>query len=405
MRCDCADEATRLPGNYAFMSNIFVLSQYVDASQNSTGYYFSRLIEGLRGQFVALDVIPNSPFFSRHNGATYFSSVSNKNRLLRRVLEQIVVAFRFFLRVCHRLKKGDVLITGTNPALMLLWIPLVKRVLGFRWCLIVHDVFPDNLVPANVLTRESVFYPVLNRIFSWVYGSADRLIVIGRDMQALLVAKTNNPGAIVYIPNWACGEEVYPMNKSDAAFIRELGWEDKIVFQFFGNIGRLQGIDLILNAIALTENPDRAFLFIGGGAMVGKVQQFIATHPERCIAYAGTLPLAKKNSGLAACDVAIVSLETGMAGLGVPSKSYFTMAADKQILAIMDSDAEIASVVKDHRIGWHAEPVDPAKLAVLIDSISNADIDRMKGRPRAVFQELYSEPLALTAWRGYREPT
>ncbi|MCP5877696.1 hypothetical protein NL390_35070, partial [Klebsiella pneumoniae] len=76
------------------------------------------------------------------------------------------------------------------------------------------------------------------------------------------------------------------------------------------------------------------------------------------------------------CDIAIVTLAEGMLGLGVPSKAYFTMAADRPILAIMEEDAEVANMVKEHSIGWVCEPNDPVRLASLIDEICRTKLNK-----------------------------
>jgi len=141
-------------------------------------------------------------------------------------------------------------------------------------------------------------------------------------------------------------------------------------------------------------------LFIGGGAMVEQIKVFIESNPDINVAYVGSLPLEKKNLGLAACDIAIVSLEADMSGLGVPSKAYFSMAADKPIVAVMDSSAEISMVVTEYEMGWCCDPNNPGALASVFDGINKDDIYRLNGRPRSVLQEHFSEERSLA---GYHE--
>lgn len=378
------------------MNRIFIASQYVDASQNSTGYYFSKIISRMKREFPEVTVI--SPDSSEGGENRYFSTKSAKNKLLPRIFEQAVLVTGFVGKIFRRIKKGDILFTGTNPVLLLILMPVLKVFVGFKWCLLVHDVFPDNLVPAGITRRDGIVFRFLDYVFSRIYGSADRLIVIGRDMESLVVDKIGRAEKIVFIHNWADEEEIFPIPRADALFINDLGWENKIVFQFFGNIGRLQGVEFILNAIAMCRSTDAAFLFIGGGVMVDKIKQFVHMHPDKNVAYAGVLDLDKKNLGLAACDVAIVSLEKGMLGLGVPSKAYFSMAADKPLLVVMEGNAEIARVVRETGIGWQCEPDSPDELAALIDQITREKIVNLKGVPRSVLNAHYSEENALVAY-------
>jgi glycosyltransferase involved in cell wall biosynthesis len=59
---------------------------------------------------------------------------------------------------------------------------------------------------------------------------------------------------------------------------------------------------------------------------------------------------------LNACDIGLISFKPGMCGVSVPSRMYNIMAAGKPILAIADSDSELARVVREERIGWVVDP-------------------------------------------------
>lgn len=295
----------------------------------------------------------------------------------------------------RHVRRGDIVLSGTNPALLLFLTPIMKTLIGFRWCLLVHDVFPENLVPAGILRRSSLSYRLFSRIFNLIYSRADHLIVIGRDMKELMSKKTGSDTNITVIQNWVSDHDVHPESRADSEILNRLDWRDRIVFQFFGNIGRVQGIDNILAAIKLVKNPKAAFLFIGDGSAAKTVKEFTESHPGDNISYIGPLDQSQKKLGLAACDVALITLEKGMLGLGVPSKAYFSMAADKPLLAVMEDTAEIARMIHEEAIGWSCAPDDPAALAALIDNICQAHISSMHGHPRKVLQEKYSESAAL----------
>lgn len=384
------------------MANVFVVSEYVDAAQNSTGFFWSKIIKKVGSELGDVTVIYPSggaaaPIFDMGTvkEVSFFSPGFNKNKLLFRLLGQLCQNIGFCWNVLRYVGRHDVVLSGTNPALLLLVMPVLKLVKGFKWGVLVHDVFPENLVPAGVLSTSSAVYPIASRLFSAIYNSADLLIVIGRDMQELVSQKVRDANKVVFVPNWADEAEVFPVSRHAAPFINELGWQDKVVFQFFGNIGRLQGIENILDSITLVEDDRAAFLFIGDGALVSKVNDFVIRNPDKNVAYAGSIPLKDKNKGLAACDVALITLEKGMLGLGVPSKAYFSLAADKPLLAVMDDNAEISRVVRETGVGWQCGPADARALADLIVHICDVDLGALSGRSLATFRENYSEQLAL----------
>lgn len=385
------------------MKKVFVVSEYVYSSQNSTGYFWSKIIDQAGLAFGGVGVV--TPLSAEQGfakstvpGTEYFefgSVTFDKERLLSRLFGQTRQCFGFLRGIISNVRRGDVILSGTNPALLLILMPLMKLFIRFRWLLLVHDIFPENLVPAGILKKDSLAYAFLSRAFALIYSRADHIVVIGRDMKDLISKKTGRDANITVIQNWVSDQDVVPIKKEDSEIINQLGWQDKVVFQFFGNIGRVQGIDNILNAISLVTENRAAFLFIGNGTASESVQNFIRTHPECNAAYIGPMPQSEKNKGLAACDVALITLENGMLGLGVPSKAYFSMAADKPLLAVMESQAEISRMVRDHSIGWSCPPSDPAALAALIDQICQKGMDEIRGRSRKILQDKYSEPIAL----------
>ncbi len=384
---------------------IFILSEYVYAEENSTGYFWSKIINRLAAAQSHLHVFaprPKEAECQRHSsaGVSYhaFKWIAfNKNRLLPRLWGQFRLALGFLKLLLQQVRRGDLLISGTNPVILLIFMPLFRRLLGFRWVLLVHDVYPDNLVPSGIFTRKTLAYRILESYFSFVYRSADLIFVIGRDMQRLIGQKVGNPDRVRYVPNWVDESDVVPVPRSDSEILRKLGWNtnDKVVFQFFGNLGRLQGIDNILAAIRLVKHPKAAFLFIGSGAKADAVMDFVASKSFSNVAYLGPLEQKQKNQGLAACDVALITLEKGMAGLGVPSKAYFSMAADKPLLAVMENESEIAYTVGEHQIGWVCMPGNPVALAQLIDNICSQVQLVPVGRSRNVFERFYAESVGL----------
>lgn len=385
------------------MTKIFVVSEYVYLSQNSTGYFWSKVIDKVGQHFNGVSVIAPT---SNEQGCkkSEIPSVSymefssrkfNKNKLVSRLIGQAFQCMGFSRHMIRQVRRGDIVLSGTNPALLLFLLPVIKTFIGFRWCLLVHDVFPENLVPAGILRESSLSYRLFRKLFNLIYSRADHMIVIGRDMKELMSKKTGHDANITVIQSWVSDRDVFPGKRIDSEILDRMGWRDRIVFQFFGSIGRVQGIANLLEAISLVNSPKAAFLFIGDGSAAKAVKEFAESYPGDNFAYIGPIDQCQKNLGLAACDVALITLEKGMLGLGVPSKAYFSMAADKPLLAVMEDRAEISCMIHEEAIGWSCAPNAPAALAVLIDHICQADISSMRGHPRKVLQEKYSESAAL----------
>ena len=397
----------------ANMKKIFIISEYVNPQENSTGYYWFSIVCELSKRFDSLNLIcPEKNKYRSvaeiggKNNIEIFNDYPNvylytvkfssfNNNMTNRLYKQIILTFYFTSTILRFVRSGDTLVCGTNPALLILVLPFIKKLIKFKWILLVHDVFPENLVPAKIFHNKNILYFLAKKYFDFSYASANRAIVIGRDMKDLVDKKINCNDRTVFIPNWVNPDDVFPLSKNESFFIGKLGWENKIVFQFFGNIGRLQGIDNLLEAISKVAHENAAFLFVGDGVMVPRIKKFIDENPSISIVHFGAVSLKDKNKVLSACDVALVTLEAGMLGLGVPSKSYFSLAADKPLLVVAESESEVARMVSENNVGWWCKPDEPDTLASLIDSICSLDLKDFHGRQRTLIIDKYSEKIAL----------
>lgn len=386
------------------MKKILVISEFILPEQNSTGYFWYKIIQKMAQSAITDDISVIAPvneqdvvkYFDKKVNLNLFSSPEyNKNSLASRVWGQVEQTYLFYKKIKGNLHAGTKIVSGTNPLFLMVLIAILKIFKPFQWHLLVHDVFPQNLVPAGLLKKHSIIYKILNTIFNLIYAQADHIIVIGRDMETILRQKKYEK-AITVIPNWVDFKEIELLNKNDSELIKKLNWEKDIVFQFFGNIGRVQGIDHLIQAIQLVKHPQAKFLFIGGGSAVEVVQSYIENNQQtNNVAYINELPSSQRSLGLSSCDIAIVTLAEGMFGLGVPSKAYFSMAANRPILAIMDENAEVACMVKEHQIGWVESSNQPRQLARLIDDICERELASGVNSPRAILEKYYHQDVLL----------
>lgn len=381
-------------------NKIYLITEYYHENQNTTGYLLGKLYNFLNEQ-SDIDLVliaKKDEHCPQYSNAYFISSPKlDKRSLLKRFLYEVSISLKFLLEILRNVKKGSTVFTGTTPIFLLIIIFFTKKIIGFKWVLLVHDVFPENLVAAKVLKNKSYFYKFLKYFFDKVYTSADQVIVIGNDMKELVYSKTqlNN---IHVIQNWIDYKDIEVQKKSENKILKELNWHntDSVVFQFFGNIGRVQGVDVICQAIQKMKYlPLAKFIFIGDGAYASILEEKINQLKLDNVYFWGALDQKEKSIGLNACDVALVTLTEGMLGLGVPSKSYFTMAADKPILAIMEEQAEVSTMVTQHNIGWTTPPEDIEALAKKLDDITLNFTQYKLNSPRNILIENYAEPIAM----------
>ena len=280
----------------------------------------------------------------------------NKNNLFTRVFRFFCISFVLIFSSFKQIKQGEDVLIVTNPAPMLLLFPLLKRWKKYRLTILVHDVFPENAIAAGIIkNKNSLFYNILKHCFDKAYARADRLIVIGRDMKEVMFEKIakyrkNTIPNIEIIENWADIKHIKPSSFDRNAFLG-LDCSNKIILQYAGNLGRVQGLMDFLQCFYESRNPNLHLCIWGEGAIEKELRQYVKEHNIPNISFHGVYAREMQQKILNSCDLAIVTLANGMYGLGVPSKSYNIMAAGKPILYIGNPASEIAQTIHEKKLG------------------------------------------------------
>lgn len=385
---------------------IWVLSELYYPEESATGYYLTRIAEGLAGEFDVHVLSAQPTYLARgtrapkievHAGVSIrrcSGTTFNKNNLLSRTVNLVTISISIFLRSLVELRRGDTVLAVTNPPTLPFVAALACKVRGAQLVLKIEDLYPDALVAAGIVRRDALLARVFDRAQGWLYRFATRIVVLGRDTQEILSER--HPGIapkIVYIPHWADLSVIRPAPREENRLLAKLGLGDKFVVQYSGNMGRTHDIETIVEAAASLQAEQHIhFLMIGWG---GKERWLRETCAARALSNVTVLPPLPRNElpdSLNAADVALVTLVGGMLGVSVPSRLYNVLAAGKALIVTAHEDAEIARVVREERVGWVVRSGDAAGLAAAIRDAS-ADPARLadiRGRARAAAEQKYA---------------
>lgn len=338
------------------------------------------------------------------NKAINVHRVSNvnldKNKLLFRIIRFIILSIKLSLSLSKKVNKKDKVLIVTNPAPLLLFVSIIKKIKKFHLSILVHDVFPENTIPAGIFkSKKNVIYGLIKAIFDKAYSTADRLIVLGRDMKEVLFDKTKN-ASISIIENWA---DIHSIFSKDRAIWTSFSQKDKnlIHIQYAGNIGRVQGLMELLSIIKEANNPLLHFNFIGEGALKSEMILFVDKNNMNNISFLGSYKRDEQNNILNSCDLSVVTLSSGMYGLGVPSKTYNILAAGKPIIFIGDKNSEIGLLIDENEIGYCFSPNDREQLLLFLKNLSLNELDKltaMGNKARCLAEIKYSEENILNKY-------
>lgn len=390
---------------------IWLITELFYPEEDATAYIFTKIANCLTTEFKVNVICGPSSYDGNKKKITNEASLNkdiiiyrsntlklNKNNLLQRTFRFLILSFQLSNTLRKKVSKGDIVFLATNPAPLLILVGFLKYFKAFQLHILVHDVFPENTIAAGIFNKKSnVVYKLLKTIFDYGYSQADHIIVLGKDMKELIQNKSKSKKNISIITNWADIENIVPIKRSDS-LIRKWGLEEKIVLQYAGNIGRVQGLKEVLEAFYLSNNRNIHLAIFGSGAYASTIRQFVKEKNIQNISFHGNFSRQEQQKILNACDIGIVSLSKGMYGLGVPSKTYNILAAGKPVLFIGELGSEISSLVLKEEIGWAIDISLKDDLTSFFSNLSFNTMDELisKGiKARTVAENNYSESKIL----------
>jgi glycosyltransferase involved in cell wall biosynthesis len=384
----------------AATARLWVISDIYYPEDVSTGYFMTRIAEGLAGVADVQVLCGRPAYAARHvrvarredrNGTTITRLglfALPKDRLVLRALNVVGFTLAVTLHMLLHLRRGDRILNVTNPPVVPPLVAAIAKWRGARFVLLVHDVFPETAVAAGLLSRNSWLFRVLAAVTNSAYRRASAVVVLGRDMAKLASAKRGHDREIRIIENWADLDEITPQPAKHNPFLVERGWTEKQVVQLSGNLGRTHDVEALARAArSMSSASPWRFLFAGFGGKQG-VAKDIAGQSDIC-EYLGRQPRERLNDLLAASTVHVIAFVPGMLGLSVPSRMYNVMAAGRPIIAMAEPDTELAVTVEEEAIGWRVDPGDSEELIALLGRITPIECEEMGVRARAVAERRF----------------
>jgi len=313
----------------------------------------------------------------------------SKARLLGRALNYVT----FLLAAAWaalRTRRPDVVVVETDPPLLCFVGRLLQKFRKTRLVVYLQDIYPDIAVALGKMPR---WIPVrlLRRAMYSIYRRADRVVVLSRDMQDLLIRAGVPEERIRCIPNWTDTLLVHP-RQSENRLRREWGVEDKFVVMYSGNMGYCQRLEDVIDAAAqLAPRDDIRFLLVGDGALKEKLRQQAA---ELGLTNVEFFPYRKKSDlaeSLSAANVHLLPLDPRIASCLMPSKLYGVLASGSPLIAIARADCELVEIARRHGVGVVAPPGEPVALAATIEQLAGEPerLRQMGARARDLAEAQY----------------
>jgi len=321
-------------------------------------------------------------------------------RLMQRMVQYLTFFFTSFFTALFLPKQDAVIYLSTPPLLNGVTAYFLKILKGSVCLYNIQDLYPDVAVKLGAI-KNPLIIKACGILESHLYRNSAVLIPVGDKMSKILLKKGVNPDKIEVIYNWMDTNLIKPVGK-DTPFSRERDLVDKFVVMYSGNMGLSQGLETVLECARITRDKPIDYLMIGGGANRDQLMEMAEQWRLNNVRFLPYQPKEKLSESLGSADIHLVPLKSGLSNYSVPSKVYGIMASGKPIVASVDEDSEIASIVAKAGCGLVVEPENARALAEAISTLyhDTDKLDKLGQRGREYLEKTITREIST---RRYME--
>lgn len=238
------------------------------------------------------------------------------------------------------------------------------------------DLWPESLFASGFdrLSDNRVSARMLHGWTNSMYRGSDQVAYISPGVRQLLVDRGVPPEKLHYIPMWA-DEETF---KPGGILMRaELDIPaDATVLVYAGALGAAQGLETLIDACALINDPQFLCVIAGSGSAEQGLRERASGLGS--VRFIGRVAQPQMTGLLASADASFVSLrDTPLGRVSTPSKTQAALASGTPILMAAEGDAR--DVITRSGVGWTAAPHDAHDIARAIQQlIATPRIERLR---------------------------
>lgn len=297
------------------------------------------------------------------------------------------------------IRRRDVVMCSTSPPVILASLTsLAARARGSAFIYHCMDLHPE----IGALSGD-FSHPLLRRVLARLeHGTCRRsesIVVLSTDMRDSLVRR--DPAIadrIVVIANTDLPGGDLP-TASPAGPTRRL----RVVFT--GNVGRFQGLEALIDAVAEPGLREQVDLVIMGD---GSLRQALMNRAERLAAPVRFLPhgsVAEARALMRTADLGAVTLMPGIIHYAYPSKTATYLSEGLPLLVAVEASSQLAREVDD-RLGFVVPPGDAAAVATVLRRVlaDRSLLTAMAGRARAFAERTHGTEATMTRWSVLLDP-
>lgn len=338
------------------------------------------VVEVLSSQpsYKSIDAQKKRPFSERSEGGFHvyrlpvFNEVKSKmGKLLNFLLFPLMVFFFVLFRPRYNL----VTVSSAPPVVLAFFVALAVKIK--RSALIYHcmDMHPE-IGRLSGEFKNSLLYRLLLSMEHFTCGVARYIIVLSQDMKrSIAQRKLEFAEKSRIINNFSLPSDVE--NNADIEHLLAATHSRKRLV-FAGNIGRFQGLDILVDALKSFHDRDQIELvFVGEGAYLSRLKQQAAGLDNVIFLPHQSVSTAKQL--IQTANFGVVSLHNDVIRYAYPSKTMVYLECGVPILLLSNKGSEMAKFIESYHLGYFASNKNTAQIHEVFERIVDASDSLLQG--------------------------
>ena len=262
---------------------------------------------------------------------------SEAGRPMVRALNALRLGAGVFWQAVVR-KRYDVIMVSTSPPVLGGWFTaIVSRLTGARFIYHCMDIHPEIGRISGEFRNPRVF-SLLSGLDRWTCSQARPVVVLSEDMaNTLSVRKAGKLPETSIINNFS-------LPSDDSASVElPFSWpKERFVLLFAGNIGRFQGLDTLIDAMArLRDRQDVRLVMMGDGTEKERLSGKAAENGAN-VSFVGHQSVEVAKAAMSRADAGFVSLVPDLYRYAYPSKTMTYLEQGCPVLVAVETDSCLA---------------------------------------------------------------
>ncbi|MGJ1266074.1 glycosyltransferase family 4 protein [Sphingobacterium spiritivorum] len=280
-----------------------------------------------------------------------------KTNIVEKGIGTLAIEYQFLAAIKKYLVgiKFDLVLYSTPPITFAKVIDFIrKRDNAFSY-LLLKDIFPQNAVDMGMIKEGSFIHRQFLKKEKKLYAVSDVIGCMSKANVEFILK--HNPELvqkkIVVNPN-SINPVSFNYTTEEKKSIREKYSvpSEKVVFVYGGNLGKPQGLDFLLETIALNKDPDAYFLIIGDGTEYPRIKSWFEEKLPSNAKLLQRLPKTDYDRLLAACDVGLIFLDRNFLIPNFPSRLLSYLEMEMPVISATDPNTDVGDVIQQAGCGF-----------------------------------------------------